>query len=236
MFWAPTTILPACTSAPSGAWSVPARSTAARASAGLSTLRTSGSSNGGGPCRTRGGRRRTSPGLGSVSAIPDGRREETEDPTRVVYRPGALQFPRGQRPAARSRRARRVERGHVAGDRTSADRGVAADVASRPVAGGQCPLAAGSGAGPRGRPTSPSSCVGTRVLSPARRDQARSRAYGPAVPGRDGSVRAVSIDFEPLQVALSVARALERCGLRYVVGGFPRRGRRGGRACPTDRG
>ena len=94
-------------------------------------------------------------------------------------RSGALQFPRGQRPAARSRRARRVERGHTAGDRTAADRGVAADVASRPVAGGQCPLAAGSGAGPGGRPTSPSSCVGTRVLSPARRGQARSRAYGP---------------------------------------------------------
>ena len=30
----------------------------------------------------------------------------------------------------------------------------------------------------------------------------------------------MSIDFEPLQVALSVARALERCGLRYVVGGL----------------
>ena len=29
----------------------------------------------------------------------------------------------------------------------------------------------------------------------------------------------MSIDFEPLQVALSVARVLERCGLRYVVGG-----------------
>ena len=29
----------------------------------------------------------------------------------------------------------------------------------------------------------------------------------------------MSIDFEPLQVALSVARALEQCGLRYVVGG-----------------
>ncbi len=25
--------------------------------------------------------------------------------------------------------------------------------------------------------------------------------------------------FEPFQVALSVARALDRCGLRYVVGG-----------------
>jgi len=29
----------------------------------------------------------------------------------------------------------------------------------------------------------------------------------------------VSIDFEPLHVALSVARVLDRCGLRYVVGG-----------------
>lgn len=29
----------------------------------------------------------------------------------------------------------------------------------------------------------------------------------------------MSIDFEPLQVALSAAQALERCGLRYVVGG-----------------
>ena len=29
----------------------------------------------------------------------------------------------------------------------------------------------------------------------------------------------MSIDFEPLQVALSAAHALERCGLRYVVGG-----------------
>ena len=29
----------------------------------------------------------------------------------------------------------------------------------------------------------------------------------------------MSIDFEPLQVALSAAHALEQCGLRYVVGG-----------------
>ena len=29
----------------------------------------------------------------------------------------------------------------------------------------------------------------------------------------------MSIDFEPLQVALSVASALDQCGLRYVVGG-----------------
>ena len=29
----------------------------------------------------------------------------------------------------------------------------------------------------------------------------------------------MSIDFEPLHVALSVARVLDRCGLRYVVGG-----------------
>ncbi len=29
----------------------------------------------------------------------------------------------------------------------------------------------------------------------------------------------MSIDFEPLQVALSAAYALEQCGLRYVVGG-----------------
>ena len=29
----------------------------------------------------------------------------------------------------------------------------------------------------------------------------------------------MSIDLEPLQVALSVARALDQCGLRYVVGG-----------------
>ena len=90
------------------------------------------------------------------------------------------------------------------------DRLLAADALSREVQGARA----------RRHPTSPSAGLGTRVLPAARRDQAQLRTHGSTVPGRSGSVRAVSMDFGPLQVVPSVGRALDQGGLPYyVVGG-----------------